>query len=277
MNGGHPTRAEDFDLYALGALEGEEKQAIEAHVASCAECAGKLAEARGRVALLAFAAPVVAPSPGVKQRLMAQVRAESSASASPAPAVSSAPAWKEIARQIPEGPGPSPFNTWWTKIFVPVGAALAVASLFLWNQNRQLDRQLVSLRATLDQQQRQLQDSRDVNALLAAKDSVAVALAQQPGQPAGTARVVYNQQTGVLMYDGTLTPAPPDKSYELWLVPAQGDPINAGVFTPVSGQVDHWLAKMPPGTAAKAFAVTMEPAGGTAQPTGPKVLVGPIS
>jgi anti-sigma-K factor RskA len=273
MNGGHPTHAEDFDLYALGALEGEEKQAIQAHVAACPECAGKLAEARGRVSMLAFAAPVAPPSPAMKQRLMAQIHAESGA----APASTPAQAWKPVVDRLPEEPRPSVFNVWWAKILIPAGAALAVASIFLWNENRQLDRQLASLRTTLDQQQRQLQDSRDINALLAAKDSVSIALAQQPGQPAGAARVVYNQQTGLLMYDGTLTPAPVDKSYELWLVPAQGDPINAGVFTPVNGQVDHWLAKMPPGTAARAFAVTMEPVGGTAQPTGPKVLVGPIS
>jgi hypothetical protein len=29
MTNGHPTREEDFDLYVLGALEGDEKQAIE--------------------------------------------------------------------------------------------------------------------------------------------------------------------------------------------------------------------------------------------------------
>ena len=34
----HPTREEDFDLYALGALEGDEKLAIESHVSGCSEC-----------------------------------------------------------------------------------------------------------------------------------------------------------------------------------------------------------------------------------------------
>ena len=75
MNG-HPQHEEDFDLYALGALEGEEKQALEAHIAGCAACTAKLAEARGRVSLLALAAAPVAPPPAVKNRLMEQVRAE---------------------------------------------------------------------------------------------------------------------------------------------------------------------------------------------------------
>ncbi len=75
MNG-HPTREEDFDLYALGALEGEEKRAIESHLAGCVSCAQKLAEAQGRVALLALTAPPVAPSAAVKQRLLDQVHTD---------------------------------------------------------------------------------------------------------------------------------------------------------------------------------------------------------
>ena len=51
MNG-HLTREEDFDLCALGALDAEEKRAIESHLAACADCARKLAEARGRIAAL---------------------------------------------------------------------------------------------------------------------------------------------------------------------------------------------------------------------------------
>jgi anti-sigma-K factor RskA len=35
--------------------------------------------------------------------------------------------------------------------------------------------------------------------------------------------------------------------------------------------------KIPPGVLPKAFAVTLEPAGGKPQPTGPKVLVGAAS
>ena len=41
MTNGHPTREEDFDLYVLGALEGDEKLAIESHLAGCADCARK--------------------------------------------------------------------------------------------------------------------------------------------------------------------------------------------------------------------------------------------
>src|SRR5262245_8114259 len=75
MNG-HPTREEDFDLYALGALEGDERQEIEQHLSVCVDCARKLAEAKGRVATLALATPPVMPSAAGKARLMARVQAD---------------------------------------------------------------------------------------------------------------------------------------------------------------------------------------------------------
>ena len=95
--------------------------------------------------------------------------------------------------------------------------------------------------------------------------------------PKGAAHVMYNMKTKTLMYDGQLEAAPAGKSYELWVVPANGAPISAGVFTPVPGQTDHWMMDMPEGLVPKAFAVTIEPAGGMPQPTGPKVLIGAAS
>jgi anti-sigma-K factor RskA len=270
MNG-HPTREEDFDLYALGAFEGDEKLAIESHVASCADCARKLAEAQGRIALLAFAVPRVEPSPAVKQRLMQQVRAAEEASA-PNRIAGKSVAPERAARE-PQRDGRF-FARWWSAVLIPAAAVLAFATVFLWNEKRQLDEQLAALRAAMRQQQQQLQDARAMADLVADPGTVIVPLAQQPNMPRGTAHVMYNMKMGTLMYDGTMDPAPAAKSYQLWLMPAEGNPISAGVFNPVSGQPNRWTMKMPPGVSPKAFAVTLEPAGGMPHPTGPKVLVG---
>jgi anti-sigma-K factor RskA len=259
----HPTREEDFDLYALGALEGDEKLAIESHVAECQPCARKLAEVRGRIGMLALATPRVEPSPAVKQRLMAQVRAdvEAQSRTSPAPAAS-----RERA--------PGFFSGWRAAILVPAFALLAIATGVLWRQNRDLDRQLAALRASAQQQQQQIIEAREAADLIGSGDTVTVALAQQPGQPQGAAHVMYNMKMGMLMFDGEIAPAPATKSYQLWVVPTDGKPINAGVFNPVTGHADHWMMKMPPGLSPKMFAITLEPSGGMPQPTGPMVLIG---
>jgi anti-sigma-K factor RskA len=263
MNG-HPIHEEDFDLYALGALEGEAKRAIESHVAACPDCARKFSEAQGRIALLALAAPPVVPSPGVKERLFRQLHATAEG-----PAPSHAPA-------EPRRAG-GPFGRWWAAVLVPAATVLALAAIFLWIENVRLDRQLASLRDELQTQQKLLTESREIVDMLQSRDTVSVALAPMPGMPKGAAKVLYNAHMGMLVYDGHLEPAPPDKSYQLWLVPMEGNPISAGVFNPTSGQPSMWMATVPPGVAAKMFAVTLEPAGGMPHPTGPKVLVGAVS
>ena len=266
MTNGHPTRDEDFDLYALGVLEGDEKQAIELHAASCADCAEKLAQARGRIAMISFVAPRVEPAPRVKEQLMARVRAERQAGAT-----------VEVSREPGSDAGGGVFGRWWAAVLAPVGVALALATILLWNQNGRLNRELDTQRQALTALHNELEESRHAADLLAADNTIVVPLAPMPGMPKGMGRVTYNKDMGILMYDGNCGPAPADKSYQLWLVPMQGDPINAGVFNPKAGQTDHWMMQLPAGVTPKAFAVTLEPAGGMPHPTGPKVLAGAVS
>jgi len=162
-------------------------------------------------------------------------------------------------------------------VLAPTGVVLAAAGIVLWNENRRLDRELAALRASAQRQQRQLHEAREVADLMTASDTITVALAPQPGQPHGTAHVTYSAKMGMLMYEGEIAPAPPAKSYQLWLYPAAGKPISAGVFNPASGQPGHWMMKVPQGIWPKSFAVTLEPAGGMPQPTGPTVLMGRVS
>jgi anti-sigma-K factor RskA len=268
MNAHHPAHAEDFDLYALGAFEGDEKLAIESHMAQCADCANQLAAARGRMALLSLAAPGVVPSPAVKQRLMERVRdhAEAEARTRTAPATPRTPQSRDRA--------PGFFAAWRAAILVPALALLAIATVWLWHQNREFDSQVASLRLQLRSENALAQDAKDVAAFVESHDTVTVALAQQPGQPQGAAHVMYNMKMGMLLYDGEIAPAPASKSYQLWVIPRAGKPINAGVFNPVTGRADHWMMKMPAGFEPKMFAVTLEPQGGMPQPTGPMVLIG---
>ncbi|HEX4065541.1 MAG TPA: anti-sigma factor [Acidobacteriaceae bacterium] len=247
----------DPDLYALGALDGEEKQAFEAHVRTCAACAEELAAARQRVALLALAAPPAAPSPALKQRLMQRVRAEKATVAVPV---------REMRR---------------FSFLIPALAActvfFAVLAGWLWRMDLRDTHRIAFLQRRLASAEARSQEvasaAAETDRLLGVPGTINVALAQQPGQPAGHAGVLYNPRMGTVLYAGQLLPAPPGKSYQLWLVPAQGAPVSLGVFSAKEARVAI-TAHVSPGIAAKAFAVTIEPQGGMPQPTGPKVLVG---
>ncbi len=53
---------ENAELYALGDLEPDERAAVEQHIATCATCAQRVADAEGVVAALASTLPSVAPA-----------------------------------------------------------------------------------------------------------------------------------------------------------------------------------------------------------------------
>jgi len=260
MTNGHPFEDADYDLYALGALRGEENAAIESHAASCQECAQKLAQARGRIALLALAVDPVQPSPGVKESLMRQLNASAEGHET----------WQRA-----EEPRRSFFSGGWlTAIWAPAALALALVTIFLWTQNNNLKSQLDSQLQQVHDLQAQVDETKSLGEFYAARDTIGVKLAPSREARGATASVVYNARLGKILYNDTLNPPPPDKAYQLWLVPTDGNPISAGIMT--TGTNTHVLATVPPGTQAKAFAVTLQPTGGSPQPTGPKLLVGAL-
>jgi anti-sigma-K factor RskA len=81
---------------------------------------------------------------------------------------------------------------------------------------------------------------------------------------------------GLIYKASHLGPLPENKTYELWVIPANGTaPIPAGLFRPDAvGSASVVLPLLPVGVAAKAFCVTIERAQGSATPTAPIILAG---
>jgi anti-sigma-K factor RskA len=256
----HPV-AEQLDLYALGALEGEERREVELHLASCADCTGTLAETRGVLALLSFTVPPAVPPDRVKQQLFERIRRESVA---PAPKKQSLRPNTEM-RSI----------SWWNRIWAPAAVAFAALAVFLWVSNNRLADEIVSLRKAAIEQKAQLEHFRAVSQMVLSPDTVSVNLASVRPDFAGGGRVLYNARRGALVYSGSVPPLAAGKAYELWVVPQAGKPIPAGLLSvSASGEGSVVLPQIPAGVAFKAFAITLEPAGGTPAPTGPFIQTG---
>lgn len=257
MTGPH-ANPEDLDLYALGALDGEDKQTLEAHLRDCPHCRQQLAAARHRTALMGLAAPPAAPRPQVKSALMDRVRAEKGTGAAQT------------------APPKTRKKRWGLRFSIGFGLATAVLAFATYEFAKQdLDRgrQLQQLQAQLSQDAAALQAMGQVTS---APDSTQITLLQQPNGPPGQAHVLYNARMGLGVYSGQIAPAPSGKSYQLWLVPSSGSPVSAGLVD-ANQQNGAVVVRLAPGLAAKAFAVTLEPLGGRPQPTGPMVLVGAAS
>lgn len=164
--------------------------------------------------------------------------------------------------------------------FAAATVILAFATFWLAKDDTQKRHDIQQLHAQLDAAQATAaQDDATMRAyagVMAAPDTVSVTLQQQAGGPPGQAHVLYNERMGLAVYSGQISPAPAGKSYQLWLEPASGAPVNAGIVA-ANQQNGAVVVHLAQGLPAKAFAVTAEPEGGSPQPTGPKVLVGALN
>ncbi len=152
---------------------------------------------------------------------------------------------------------------------------LQFSAVYLWNSNNVLQQELDRQEAAAKQQMVLTERARSISALLISPQTVTATLAPKAPVATESGRVFYNSQQGALIYVGSLPQLAADKSYELWVIPQTGNPIPAGVFAPQpNGDATVVLPKIPAGVSAKAFAVTIEPVGGTAAPTGPMAQVG---
>ncbi len=259
----HP-QLEDLDLYALGALDAEERRVLETHLRACTDCQSKLEEARGRVALMALGAPAETPSPHVRERLMESIRPKHAA----AP-VSGFRLWLQLA---------SPTFALMTLVLWVAVIWLGYSNYQMLQRNFDLQDRMAQLRTTVEQREREVRRARAVLDVLTAPDAVRVTLVAGQARPVPQGRAFYHPRMGLVFTAANLSALPTGKTYQLWLIPTEGQPISAGVFDPdAQGAGTILLPPLPEGIAAKAFAVTVEPAGGVPQPTGPIVLVGSAS
>jgi anti-sigma-K factor RskA len=266
------TRPEDLELFALGVLSDEEEAALAEHLSGCQECRLKLAEARGHVSLLAFAAKQRRPAGTVKAELMARIRVSREAE--------EYYAWPTKEEVLP-GPRSASRSTpelkrnRWTWALLAAAAVLALISFGLSRQNRRIAAELQRQRDAADQLIRDQEQVEKLVRVLVAPDTLTVKLAATQKGVNASGVVKFNSKAGVVLYTADLAPLPPNQSYQMWLVPVSGASVSAGLLGP-GGHAwgSMWTGEVPANIQVKAFALTIEPVGGTLQPTGPKILLG---
>ncbi len=254
MNG-HEQYAEDLALYALDALSGEDRVKLAQHLATCASCRLELEQLRGDTALLALSAAGPRPPQRARQRLLDAVPRE--------PRMVNA-------RQS------APRLAWWGWLGWAATAAVLVFALSLWRENLTLQSTLASASSVAAESARQLDELRKIAAPIIEPEAQRVTLvaAKAPPQPQGKAFYLKNRSSLVFLANN-MPALPPQKAYELWLIPTNGDPIPAGVFKPDShGSATVVNPPLPAGAEAKAFAITVENEAGSPKPTSPVLMMG---
>jgi len=254
------THEELAALAALSALDGEDARAFQEHLEEgCARCEEILADMRTASSALAASVPRRPPREGLRAQILERV-ATSTGRIAPMRkkrALSESVAW-----------------------FLAAAASLILAffgldDLRLRGQREQLRSRAAELSAKLSSAQREIA-RRDLRVrVLESEDVRILSLAGKDPQPDARARVFWSEKAkrGILVA-GNLAALPADKQYELWVFD-QGKPVAAGVFdADAQGRAFHESPGLAAIAAAQNFAVTVEPRGGVAAPTGPVVLAG---
>ncbi len=113
--------------------------------------------------------------------------------------------------------------------------------------------------------------------ILGAPGTRVVALAGLKPSPTGRGRVWWHREAGGYFIASGLPAAPTGKTYQLWAI-AAGTPVSAGVFdVDPKGSATLRVKPLPGVRKVEMFAVTLEPAGGLAKPSGAMYLAGKSS
>ncbi|MFD9391580.1 anti-sigma factor domain-containing protein [Streptomyces sp. NPDC060000] len=238
--------------YALDALEPDERRRFEKHLTGCDRCSAEvrvLAEDAVRLAWSQAAPPPAA----MRTRVLAAVQRTPQES-SRAPAREHAPQLPPHVWGTQPPPGRSRAPRARRPLFVPfatatAAAALVVASLFAVQAGRSQD----ELDAARDQ-------AREIAHVLAAPDARASTGKDARGRSIGVIASAQEGQAVVTLSGyGEL---PTGQVHQLWLMRPDAQPRSLGLFEADTPLVATGLEK-----AATSLAVTVEPDGGSPQPT----------
>ncbi|MGW0546806.1 anti-sigma factor [Streptomyces altiplanensis] len=229
--------------YALHALTPEERAEFERHLKDCPSCAQEVRELTATAARLGLAMTVTPPAV-LKEEVMRRITSE-----------------RQDPPEVPLSTRvPSPGRRGRALPRLVLAACLAAAAAFggvaAWQHQEAQDAQ--------EQAQRAQQRSEALAAVLAAPDAK-VTTGRIADGVTGTVVVSRERDKAVFLASGMPEP-PRGKVYQLWF--DDGAMRSAGLMdrSALSGSATAVLMDGPVGT-ARGMGITVEPAGGSAQPT----------
>lgn len=244
--------------YAVDALDGEERTRFEAHLRQCADCREEVAGLREAAALLAT--DPVEPPPALRAAVLSGI-----SGIRPLP-----PLLPERDTELPDVPHlPAPvdlsarrrrrlINRLPLMVAAAVVLLLAVGTAWIspWSDETTPDK---APQLTAAEQ------------VLADPDHVVV---EKKFPDGAQAKVVHSRSLGKAFIETVdMPPAPDGKVYELWFQTPAGEMVRAGLMPPLR---DQTFTLEGDGSRAVGVGITVEPAGGSDQPSSEPIAYFPL-
>jgi anti-sigma-K factor RskA len=225
--------------YALDSLEADEVRRVEEHLSACLICRNESNAFQTVAHQLSFAAPDALPSPELKNRLLQRVQAT---------------------RPQPRATVPVPSRSWLERLL----PAWSLASLFFILV-------LGGFSLSLWQRVDRLEYATSPGGMRA----VPLTASDATSEATGYVLISADGQDGALVVDG-LPPLGENQQYQLWLT-REGQKTSGAIFSTDENDYGGTRIRVPRSLLEySSVGVTIEPTGGSPQPTGPRVLGGPL-
>lgn len=245
---------EIYPAYALDAVDVQDRAQIEQHIAVCQACANIVAEYRPVADGLAFAAPLVEPPADLKYRVLAAALPPT------APAPSLLARLSNLVAQLFRAPA-----------FSAIALALVIA-LGVWNLS--LQNQLAEQAAFDQKLVSDINRQRSLVTTIAYAETQPKRLQATEIAPQAIGRLYVAPELNTLaliVYDMPALEA--TREYQVWLIDPAGGRTSGGTFT-VDERGRGWvyIRSPKPLDQFQGIGITIEPAGGSPQPTTPRVM-----
>jgi anti-sigma-K factor RskA len=240
------------DGYVLGALPEEERLEFEQYLAAHPDLQSEIEELGTLAGLLALSVSEQEPPPELRRRIMDAVEAEAVRPAEVTPPHAGRQSW--IAGL---------WDAVGLRELALAAAAVLVVGLFAWGMLLQGEVRELQGRVQSLQSQPQVRS----------QDPQMIALGGTGAEQEARAELITLKGDRAVLVAENMPPAPEGKTYQIWVI--KGDtPKPSGLFEPrgdsVAAVVENSVER------ADAVAVTIEPEGGSKEPTTDPMLVGKV-
>lgn len=255
-------------LYAIGGLDHISARALERRLENTeGDVVREVASWKATAAELPLALDPVRPDPRLKNELMRRIAEEKQGGGLAQP---------KVAPVV--SPGSGARAIWY---LLPIAAVLllAITSVFFYRRAQTLETEVARLSTDLRAREQAFLAQKTEFDQLLARSGQMVSLAGGDASPQASAKLFWDKKRQQwIIFFFNLPTAPTDKQYQFWYITKDQRKISAALLKQSELDQGKFTLELPAEVASNiaAAGLTLEPAGGSPQPTSQLYLVGSI-